>query len=133
MIEGGWAKHKTSGAVGYVLALDKQYAHILWDGGQVELVDSIDLENDSGPRTVHSSLHDSLEYGSMEDGSLSDNMLEARKEAIADVLPLLHERLARDTTVRASLARVEDQVSRDTILQGIANRALYEYLEEVEE
>ena len=134
MREGGWAKVKSSHRVGYVLTLaGEKYAHILIDGGQVEIIDTADLTDDLGPRTIHSSFYDSLEYGTVEDGASSVDMFEARKEAMTDVLPLLLERLARDNSVRASLARVGDEDSKNAILEGIAKRALQEYLEETEE
>lgn len=134
MKEGGWVKVAGSPCeVGYILNLDDQYAHVLFDGGRVQIMDTADLVDTYGPRTVHSALYDSLEYGTVEDGTSSADMFEARKEAMTDVLPLLLERLARDNSVRASLARVGDEESRNTILRGIAKRALREYLEEDEE
>ncbi len=134
MKEGGWVRLANASPAhrGYVLSLDSRYAHILWDGGRVDIHDISDLRDDIGPRTVHASLYDSLEYGTMEDDSRM-GMYEARREAVSEILPLLIERLARDATVRASLARVEDEDSKSMILRGIANRALQEYLEEEEE
>lgn len=132
MREGGWVRLAGNpDKKGYVLSIDQTYAHVLWNGGQADIHDIDDLTSDVGPRSVTASLYDSLEYGTV-DESTGEGMFEARKEAMSDVLPLLLDRLARDATVRASLARVDEE-ARPDILRGIAKRALQEHLEEDEE
>lgn len=133
MHEGGWVRWASGpqGKKGYVLSMDKTYAHVLWDGGSVEIHDVADLTSDLGPRSIQASLYDSLDYGVV-DESTSGSMFEARKEALSEVLPHLLDRLEKDATIQASLARV-DEGSRPAILEGLARRTLQEYLEEDEE